>query len=630
MSATRSCSDIPEEEIIRKSITYLQNLTDSEPTLKQAVSDVAEKLKCESGSKGSKSYEKIKEALKKAMVVFFRHGPDSSQWTEFKAKYKKREKEAKRSPSPRRSAVREKESKKVAKKSREIDLESLKDSQLTSLAKMCKKDEPKAEIQTKLSKLGVSKVDEQSVSKIKKADLCETIEALAPSKEVLPAAQASRPEIQAEKCDTRAYTIPQLKEYIISKGWDAPPSKATKAKICAYIESMEAKVRPPLAPPQAIALAGPSVQVPGATSEVPDGYDDCSNPRGALTKPKIRQWIMEKGWHLEADFPGFPPDKKDKATWCTFLAELIAAHPLLPPKELVSESKKAATACFQNTDWKTVDDVENELTCPSGEACNISTRECASEGELFEEKRPSMLLPLKNGKTVTIYAKTKEKLQKLRPALQRFIGKPEAPSPAAQSCATLSSGTEEDILEDLSCPANQSCNVDTSQCSKKPGKIRLSVGGKSVTGSAEKITELQKTLEQSTPTAQPSLKQKPKVMFRPGHVVYGEEEKKRQAESSAWLSQLIGESKEAPEQVPKEVAKPKPAKPTKPSKKETVVPPAPIQEIPVPITEQPSEVSRLVKRLRDIRAEAAEPPVRLRIAESQLSKAIGTCVGIPS
>jgi hypothetical protein len=367
---------------------------------------------------------------------------------------------------------------------------------------------------------------------------------------------------------------------------------------------MEAKVQPPLAPPQAIALAGPSVQVPGAASEVPDGYDDCSNPRGTLTKPKIRQWIMEKGWHLEADFPGFPPDKKDKATWCTFLAELI---------------------------WKTVDDVENELTCPPGEACNISTRECVSEGELFDEKRPSMLLPLKSGRTATIYAKTKEKLQKLRPSLERFISEPKVPL-SAQSCATVLSGTQEDLLEDLSCPAKESCNVDTSKCGKKQaGQIQLSLGGKSVTGSAENITELQKTLEQAPSAAQPSpVKQKPKVMFRPGHVVYGEEEKKRQAESSAWLSQLIGESKEIPEQVPKEVAKSKTSKPAKPSRKESIVQPAPVQEIPIPITEQPSEVSRLVKRLRDIRAEAAEPPVRLRIAESQLSKAIGTCVGIPS
>lgn len=633
MSATRSCSDISEEEIIRKSITYLQSLSaGNEPTLKQAVSDVAEKLKCESGKKGSKSYEKIKEALKKTMAVFFRHGPDSSQWTEFKAKHKKREKEAKK---PARTS-REKESKRAAKTSR--DIESLKDSQLTSLAKMCQADKPKTEIQEKLKDAGVSKIQGQTLSKIKKDELCETIEAIAPSKTSLPAAQASRPEIQPEKCDTRAYTIQQLKEYIASKGWTPAPSKATKAKICAYIESMEGKtqVQPPLAPPQATVLAGPSVQVPGATAEVPDGYDDCANPRGTLTKPKIRQWIMEKGWHLEPDFPGFPPDKKDKGTWCAFLAGLITAHPLVPSRKLVSppvpSAGRAVTTCLQTTDWKTVEEVEKELdNCPPGKACDISTRECVSEKDLVEEERPSMLLPLKNGKTVQIYAKKKEHLQKLRPALQKFIGKgkPEVSVPSAQSCATLSSGSRQDLLEDLSCPVKQSCNLDVSQCRKEQaGQIQLSLGGKAVTGSAEKIDELQKTLEKSVPAAQPvSAKPKPKVMFKPGHIVYGEEEQKRQAESSAWLSQLIGESKEVevPEQVPKEIVRPKSRAEPKP-----IPAPIPQREIPIPVTEQPSEVARLVKRLRDIRAEAIEPPVRLRIAESQLSKAIGTCVGIPS
>jgi hypothetical protein len=644
MSATLSCSDIPEEKIIRKSIVYLQGLgSGQEPTLKEAISTLSEKLKCEPGTKGSKSYEQIKTALKKAMAVFFRHGPDSSQWAEFKAKYKRREKEAK---SPKTS--REPKSPKAPTfTSRGLgELESLPASQLSSLAEMCRSNQTKAEIQKELNRVGISKIGGQTVSKIRKSDLCETIRIVAPSKVSAPAAQSSHSDIKPEDCDTRSWTIEKLKQYITSQGWPAPPSKATKAKICAYIESMQGKpVQPPVAPSQAAILSGPSVQVPGATSEVPEGYDDCGNSRGKLTKPKIRQWVIEKGWNLEPDFPGFPSDKKDKSTWCSFLAGLISAHPLTLPKESAQVSapeesqprkKRAVTTCAQTSDWKTVEEVEQELaSCPSGQSCNITTKECAPDKDLVEEQRPSMLLNLKSGKTAHIYAKKAEHLQKLRPILQQLIKRPESaaqPSPS-KSCATVSSGDAEDIIDSLSCPAKESCNLDKSQCQKEqPGQIQLSLSGKSVTGSADKISELQKNLETSKIAEIPTLpKTKPKVVFKPGHVVYGEEERKRQAQSSAWISQLIGESKEEParelpEQTPKEVVHPK--SPVRREQKSTI--PSPAREVPIPVTEQPSEVSRLVRRLRDIRADAAEPPVRLRIAESRLSKAIGTCVGIPS
>lgn len=599
MSGSLSCSDIPEEKIIRKSISYLQNLgSGKEPTLKEAISDVAEKLNCEAGKKGSKSYEQIKDALKKAMAVFFRHGPDSSEWAKFKAKYKKSEKESKKVKTSRRS----KTSKPLSPTAKTKDLESLSNSKISSLAEMCQTNKTKSEIQKALSREEISKVDGQAVSKIKKAELCDTIEALAPSKKVLPPASSSRPTVDPKECDTRTWTVQKLKDHIKAMGWPAPPSKATKAKICAYVESMESKtqVQPPISPKQAAVLAGPSIKVPGALPEVPEGYEDCSNPRGTLTKPKIRQWVTEKGWNLEPNFPGFPSDKKDKGTWCSFLASLIAAHPLIPPKaapvvvpteEEISEEeipipttppkiKRAVSTCFHNSDWKTVEEVEKELVdCPPKQACNISTRECASEQALIDLQRPSLPITLKSGKTARIYAKNPEQLEKLRPSLQKFIKTPEAaipPSPKA--------------VPQVSAPS----------------------------------------------------KPKPKVMFKPGHIVYGEEERKRQAESSAWLSQLIGESKEAPEQVPKEVTRPRPPSPTqkqptppKPARVEKefpkpVIAPLPEQEIPITITEQPSEVSRLIKRLRDIRVEASEPPVRLRIAESQLSKAIGACVGIPS
>lgn len=644
MSATLSCSDIPEEKIIRKSITYLQSLgSGQEPTLKEAVETLSEKLKCETGKKGSKSYEQIKTALKKAMAVFFRHGPDSSQWAEFKAKYKKREKEAK-SPKISRGLTSPKVPTFAARGIGE--LESLPDSKLTSLAEMCRSNQTKAEIQKALTQAGISKVQGQTLNKIKKADLCETIEAMAPSKVSAPATQSSRSDIKPEDCDTRSWTVEKLKQYITSQGWPAPPSKATKAKICAYIESMQGKpVQPPVAPSQAAILSGPSVQVPGATSEVPEGYDDCGNSRGKLTKPKIRQWVIEKGWNLEPNFPGFPSDKKDKSTWCSFLAGLISSHPLTPPKESEQVSapekpqprkKRAVTTCAQTSDWKTVEEVEQELaSCPSKQSCNITTKECTPDKDLEEEQRPSMLLNLKSGKTAHIYAKKAEHLQKLRPILQQFIKRPESavqPS-SSKSCATVSSGEAEDIIDSLSCPEKESCNLDKSQCQKEqPGQIQLSLSGKSVTGSADKISELQKNLETSKIAEISAIpKTKPKVVFKPGHVVYGEEERKRQAQSSAWISQLIGESKEEParelpEQTPKEVSRPK--SPVRREQKSAI--PSPTREVSIPVTEQPSEVSRLVKRLRDIRADAAEPPVRLRIAESRLSKAIGTCVGIPS
>lgn len=649
MSGQPLCSEIKNRSITRAVITYLENIKDKKFTVRQAVYAVGNLLNCEVGDKDSEEYEKIKERLKKALESF-NFGIKSSEWKDFKKKYEKRIINV-----PDIEEVEQIPTAPTILTQSSGGLSGVSSKDLRKLADMCKGNKTKVDIEKALRKLGISKIQNKALNKIRKGDLCDAISASAPlsPKQAVPATAVipSGPSIDMDKCDTRTNTIDQLKKYIAGKGWPAPPSKATKAKICAYIESMESKTKPPS--PIIPSLAKELAAQPTVEPEFPAGYDDCSNPRGILTKPKIKNWVMSKGWHLEPTFPGFPSDKKDKGTWCTFLANLISSHPLVVEQHIPSvipttiptvEKPPIYTDCYETGEWKTAKDVENELaSCPSNQVCNISKRKCISEEDAKVKGWPYLNVNLKTGRTTTLYAENNETIDKIRPMLQDFIQPQITPSKSKQLqfvCGTLENGTRNELLSNLECPSDQVCDLNARKCSPlMPGQIKLTLHGKDVIGSAEKINELKRKLEPQTsaiPTSinlQPKIPSKAKVSFKPGQVVYGEEERKRQTEATKMLSQLIGEPASTSKKPISKVKTPIPSHEI-PSTPEIVKPQKTAESIQAPIVapiiEEPSAVARLIGRLRDLQVQPSQPPIKLIRAESNLNKAINACVGISS
>ena len=653
MASPRSCSNISDREITRGIISYLEGMPKgTQVTTRQLITGLGQQLDCDPGAKGSKQYERIKERIGKAFPLFHARDTDPAAWNAFKQKYVKKGAVAVPLdlPAPLPAVAAPVPG----------GLASLAAKDLAKLGDLCRANKTKVEIEKALSKLGVTRVAGKAPSKLRKGELCDAVLAFAPAPAPLPAAAAiiaPGPRIDRERCDTRANTIEQLKTYIASRGWPAPPSKATKAKICSYIESMEAKApapAPPVVPPAAAILAAPPAPgVPtGGVGDVPPGYDDCANPRGSLTKPKIKNWVMTKGWHKEPGFPGFPADKKDKGTWCSFLAELINAHPIggaapapeapeapVAPQAPEAPAAPPASTCYESGEWKRVEDVEQELAaCPPGQVCNISKRTCVSEEEAKERGWELLEIKLKSGRVVPVYSDVPGALTKLRPLLRDYVAKPTPPKPKkrVEPCGTLTEGTREDLIDNLACPAEQVCDLAARQCAPlAPGMIKLTLGGKEVVGPAERIEELRRQLGEPAPAPIPAPvpgpKAKPKVVFKPGKVVYGEAEQKRQAEAAAILAQLIGEpvAPGPPKPVPPTPAPPVIA-PPEPKPAPPIEPPVAPAAVPIPVIEEPSAVARLMGRLKDIRAQPAQPPVKLLRAESELSKAIGACVGIQS
>jgi hypothetical protein len=462
MPSRSPCSKVSARAMTRAAIAFLEGLPEGKSKVKtgEVIKQLADSLGC-TVSRSSDQYAKFKARWKKALEAFRDRVDDPSIWTKFKTKYEK---------GNRASAEVVKI---IQQPIAQGELSTLDQETISKLAKMCKEKKSREDIDKSLKKHKITLLGGQPISKINKTDLCDAILTLAGDKLI-----SSNLEPKSSPCDEKA-TVAQLKAYIQSRGWSVP-SKARKAEICEFIAKMESKAGSPIVAP----LSAPT-NVPFT---LPQGYGDCTASR-TLSKQKIKEWVSAQGWDKEKEFEGFPADRKDKATWCDFLSRQIASHQVRVPPPPTDTAQTTPVACYQDQDWKTVEDVEANLAaCPPDQACGITKKRCMTGEDAEKLGLERYDVKLKNGRTFTTYV-NKDQLRLLEPNLRNFI-----------------------------------------ETGKRPS-----------TPKGAQIT---------APIEEPKPKTKSKIVFRPGKVQYGEEEQKRQAEASVMLSKLIGEETEieAPEE----------------------------------------------------------------------------------
>lgn len=454
MSSGSSCSKISAKAMTRAAIAFLEGLPEGKTKVKtrEVIKQLADSLGCNIG-KGTEQYAKFKERWIKALNAFSQRVDDPSVWEDFKKKYETG------------GRAKAEVIKIIQSTTSEGELSTLDSETIAKLAKMCKENKPREAIDKRLARHKITLLGGERITKVKKSDLCDAILTLA--------GESSKPN-NGPSCDSKT-TIAQLKAYIQSRGWSVP-SKARKAEICEYIAKMESKAGSPIAAP----ISAPANVPSTAPFTLPSGYENCTSSR-TLSKQKIKEWVSAQGWDKESGFEGFPADRKDKATWCDFLSRQIAAHQISvkPP------SVAAPISCYQDQDWKTVEDVEANLaTCPPDQACDVTTKRCLNKEDAKKMGLERYEIKLNNGRVFTTYV-NREQLRILEPNLKNFIIPIKPATPKIAPIVAPSPISEE-------------------------------------------------------------IKTKAKIVFKPGKVQYGEEEKRRQAEASAMLSSLIGEEKTEP------------------------------------------------------------------------------------
>jgi len=539
------------------------------------------------------------------------------------------------------------------------EFSGLSTSEIQALAQMCIDGSTlKKHIHPALSAKGITKLHGKSIYSYTKADLCDILLKSSPSKPVVPRTK----QIDLDHCDSRQNTRVDLLNYINSQGWPTPTGKDAKTKdtICKYITSRSGGVRTfPSAPLSPI--------IPTSSDEIED-LDKCDSSR-KLTIGKIQSIAEVNGWNKRDDYPK-PKDKK--ASWCAWIRARLkekkgVSHKAIEP----SLPAPVITSCSQKDKWEGLIDAENDLNCPSGQICNTEIIRCTPSKGLAITSQPGMSqmdIPLRDGKSVTVYGKPdnleslKARVAKLRPLLLSPVTK----RVVSATCGTRSAGTVDELLNDLKCiDKNQVCDLASKKCTDLtaigPGLTKFNFKGREIVGTKEDIASLEQRLgiekilppapSLSAPFVSPGLTAPVSTIQRPSadkamlalkknRIVYGAEQIAEQEEAERYLAGIGG----AP-------IKPAPLS-TKPSLSPTIVSKPDIDKIlpqqkkndkkqtppsilpallSAPISQrEPSNVSKLVSRLKDIQLQKVTTPVKLMSAAEGIGASISLCTGIQS
>lgn len=267
--------------------------------------------------------------------------------------------------------------------------------------------------------------------------------------------------IDLSDCNARINNKEKLLKYIKSRGWEEPAKRATKKDICDYIER---KLR-----------------------------DEGQTPKQIEAAKELKSM------------------------------ELI--EQANSPRALVeSQQPSAITPCAVNREeWKTREDVINDLKCPTGTACNIDNQQCIPQEENIPTNFKSIKLNLGNNTIVDIYGRP-EHVTAFEANVKKIISVPvtrrfrklavepsttpvTAPKPSVKTCATLTEGTEEELAKDLECGDDNICDLEKKECvslsSLGSDLSKLTYKGREIIGSTANINELRNELKEKI---QPSSK----------------------------------------------------------------------------------------------------------------------------
>lgn len=145
--------------------------------------------------------------------------------------------------------------------------------------------------------------------------------------------------------------------------------------------------------------------------------------------------------------------------------------------------------CAKQNEWKTILEAESDFACPPGNVCNVDSRECLPEIERDLSKFSEVDVSF-DGSTVKIYGQKNK--------VDDIVRKVASIAPA---CNILSSGTQNEILTDITCPVGMGCDLEKKKCvTITSGMASTNYNGKIISGSAAEIQAMINKMNDLSPT----------------------------------------------------------------------------------------------------------------------------------
>ena len=296
--------------------------------------------------------------------------------------------------------------------------------------------------------------------------------------------------------------------------------------------------------------------------------------------------------------------------------------------------------CDQNeSTWTSEAEIKKDLQCKTG-YCHVDKKSCDDESKLSGLTKYDVQLSTGD---VSVYG-TQSIIDRLKTKIMSILG--------PKKCGTLKEGTDQEIINDISCKQGEVCNLDTGKCeydSKENINTGKLVGGEykgvKIVGSPEVLDEFFKNREPKQPP-QPIVEdeqEKPKESVADAikKVMMDFYKAKAQASASAEPPKPKPPKPEPPKpkpeakpEPPKPEAKPEPPKPE--AEPEPPKPPKPEPEPPKPEHPKPAKKQEVENNLEQIRARLKnlyqlsedQPSVKVITGLKSVTNQINICVGL--
>jgi hypothetical protein len=212
------CDNISKQDIKGEIINYIDNDNINEKTTQKIVREHIESiLNCNFNSEEKKIFKNI---LDEALT----NNVNKQNWNNYKKEF--------------------------VRKNIPNELSFVSNSDINKLANMCRQYKTLKDIQKTLSSMGITRINNISIYKIRKNDLCQLL--IFTNKQIKKIQKiqiktvkfispANQHISNADNCNTRKYTIDTLLKHIIFQNWPMPLSRnrRTKLEICNYIQRMQ-------------------------------------------------------------------------------------------------------------------------------------------------------------------------------------------------------------------------------------------------------------------------------------------------------------------------------------------------------------------------------------------------------
>ena len=656
MNILNNCTDIKKDTIIKALIPLLDQSESTVLKYRDVYNHLNNTFKCKIDY-DKEQKEKIKKIINK--IVDKKENP--IKWMKYKAKYLNQEED----------------------ENSESDIEEMqtnKNIKMKQLSEECKQTKL-IDIKKKLKEFNIKNINDKSVNQYRKDELCKAINKLATKEKEEEPQEKEEPEFDIKNCNTRKYTKIQLLDYIKQQNLPKPTSKDTKTKedICNFIkqkqiskpQEKEEEEEPKkelldnceksrllsIKKIQELSLLkgwNKFLDYPKKNStktqwcnwfknkikeqqekeaeierkyeeeEIERKYEeeeemkpkyeekkeeDCEKSR-KLTIKKIQEYAKVNNLTKRLDYPSL---KSTKSDWCKWYNRVLLR-------------KKISQNCFEKGEYDDEDSLYQDVKCPDEDICDIDNKVCRGSDELPLSTLNKLKIPLEGDRYISVLGSDKN-LKNFQDKLSRFK-KPleiQKNKPIFNKCTVKYHGLSETEYDLSTLKESDIKFIESATCSFKISGIeKPSIGGKvrfvqlPISGEwiINNINELDtdeymiyvkrqllsiddvKELKRNIEIIEEPIKQLQRldIDIVPSTEKIDFLDLELQPQILKDLEEFIPEEELTPEKIEED--------------------------------EEPSEISKLVKRLKDIQIKPDNIPAKLSTTYSNVDSAISFCTGI--